>query len=151
VEAASFAHLAARCAALRRADRPDMRSEVLPGLMQLADRARQYETTPAALAAAPTFRRLASLGAGGSASLDEPPSMFVCPITQEVMEDPVFASDGFTYERAAIAGWIVNHNTSPMTNLPLAHAELTPNNALRSSVREWLDLHPKYAASAGLR
>ena len=30
---------------------------------------------------------------------DEP---FVCPITEELMDDPVIASDGYTYERAAI-------------------------------------------------
>lgn len=67
------------------------------------------------------------------------------------MSDPVFASDGFTYEREAIAGWIASHNTSPMTNLPLAHPHLTPNNALRSSIREWLERHPAYAAAAGIR
>lgn len=37
-----------------------------------------------------------------------------------------------------------------MTNLPLAHPHLTPNNALRSSVREWLERNPGYAQMAGL-
>lgn len=27
------------------------------------------------------------------------PKEFICPITQEVMTDPVVASDGFSYER----------------------------------------------------
>jgi hypothetical protein len=151
VEAASFAHLAARCAALQRTDRPELRSEVLPGLIQLAERAKSYATTAAALAANPTFRRLASMNTGASAASVEPPSMFVCPITQEVMADPVFASDGFTYEREAIEGWIANHNTSPMTNLPLPHPHLTANLALRSSVKEWCDQHPAYMQAAGLR
>eukprot|EP00873_Tetraselmis_striata_P019387 jgi/Tetstr1/439651/TSEL_028072.t1 len=66
------------------------------------------------------------------------PDMYHCPITQEVMRDPVFASDGYTYERAAIAKWLRKRRTSPMTNLPIS-AELVPNLALRSAVREALD------------
>lgn len=58
---------------------------------------------------------------------------------QDVMIDPVFAADGYTYEREAIAGWIEYHNTSPMTNLHLAHTGLTPNLALRSAIRDWQD------------
>ena len=33
----------------------------------------------------------------------------------ELMEDPVFATDGHTYERSAIEGWLLNHKTSPKT------------------------------------
>lgn len=161
VEAASFAHLAARCAALGRGDRPDLRSEVLPGLLQLAERAAQYRAgpppagggaggaalgsgagaPPVAFSAGPagayagggarSLRRIASANASGA----EPPTIFICPITQDIMDDPVFASDGFTYEREAIAGWIANHNTSPMTNLKLESGALIPNHALRGSIR----------------
>ena len=35
-----------------------------------------------------------------------PPDDFVCPITRCLFEDPVMASDGETYERAAIEKWI---------------------------------------------
>lgn len=65
------------------------------------------------------------------------------------MEDPVFATDGFTYERNAIAGWLAGHNTSPMTNLPLNRAELTPNLALRSAIRDWQDKVAHAAGSEG--
>jgi hypothetical protein len=58
------------------------------------------------------------------------------------MDDPVFAADGYTYEREGIAAWISHHHTSPMTNLPLQHTQLTPNLALRSAIKEWLDRHP---------
>ena len=34
-------------------------------------------------------------------------SSFLCPITQEVMTDPVLTSDGYTYERDAIEHWYV--------------------------------------------
>lgn len=108
VEAASFAHLAARCASLSRNERPDLRSEILPGLIRLRDRALQYGAGGGGAAGggggtggggAPQYRRVSSLregGGGGGSGGVEPPSIFVCPITQEVMSDPVFASDGFT-------------------------------------------------------
>jgi U-box domain len=55
------------------------------------------------------------------------------------MKDPHIAADGYTYEAEAIKGWLDSgHNTSPMTNLPLLHLELTPNHALRSAIQEWL-------------
>ncbi|GLI66350.1 hypothetical protein VaNZ11_010133 [Volvox africanus] len=70
------------------------------------------------------------------------PAMFVCPITQEVMREPVVASDGFTYERAAIARWLAGGGrTSPMTNLPFASRLLFPNNVVKSAIKEWRQEH----------
>jgi len=40
-----------------------------------------------------------------------------CPLTQEIFVDPVIASDGQTYERAAIMKWIEKYECSPMTGL----------------------------------
>ncbi|KAJ9139873.1 hypothetical protein P3X46_030566 [Hevea brasiliensis] len=66
------------------------------------------------------------------------PSHFVCPIFQEVMKDPQIAADGFTYDAEAIRGWLRSgHNTSPMTNLKLAHCSLLPNHALHQAIQEW--------------
>ncbi|XP_023893442.2 U-box domain-containing protein 33 [Quercus suber] len=67
------------------------------------------------------------------------PSYFLCPILQEIMHDPQVAADGFTYEGEALRGWLENgHDTSPMTNLKLSHLHLTPNNALRLAIQDWL-------------
>ena len=44
---------------------------------------------------------MAALDTGGVVS------SFLCPITQEVMTDPVLTSDGHTYERDAIEHWYV--------------------------------------------
>ncbi|XP_065859592.1 U-box domain-containing protein 33-like isoform X2 [Euphorbia lathyris] len=69
---------------------------------------------------------------------EQPPSYFVCPILQEVMEDPHVAADGYTYEAEALRGWLASgHNTSPMTNLELQHLNLIPNYSLRSAIIEW--------------
>ncbi|XP_077993545.1 WD repeat, SAM and U-box domain-containing protein 1-like isoform X2 [Glandiceps talaboti] len=60
------------------------------------------------------------------------PDEFLCPITREVMRDPVIASDGYTYERSSIEAWIINgKNTSPMTNNPLTGTSVTPNRMLK--------------------
>ncbi|XP_010474775.1 PREDICTED: putative U-box domain-containing protein 55 isoform X2 [Camelina sativa] len=69
----------------------------------------------------------------------QPPSYFICPISQEVMREPRVAADGFTYEAESLREWLDNgHETSPMTNLRLAHNNLVPNHALRSAIQEWL-------------
>lgn len=68
---------------------------------------------------------------------------FICPITHEIMRDPVVAADGHSYERAAISQWLSRGCTpgtlhrSPCTNLPLQHARLTPNHSLRCAISEW--------------
>ncbi|KAJ6390819.1 hypothetical protein OIU77_024935 [Salix suchowensis] len=75
----------------------------------------------------------------GSEEHFQPPSYFICPIFQEVMRDPHVAADGYTYEAEALKGWLDSgHDTSPMTNLKLAHCDLIPNHALRSAIQEWL-------------
>lgn len=38
-----------------------------------------------------------------------------CPITHELIFDPVVADDGFVYERVAIEKWLSSNETSPMT------------------------------------
>uniref|UniRef100_M4CGW5 RING-type E3 ubiquitin transferase n=1 Tax=Brassica campestris TaxID=3711 RepID=M4CGW5_BRACM len=69
----------------------------------------------------------------------ELPQYFLCPITQDVMEDPQVAADGFTYEGEAIRCWLDSgHETSPMTNKRLIHTSLVPNLSLRSAIQEWL-------------
>ena len=67
---------------------------------------------------------------------DEMPDHFMCPITNEVMEDPVMAMDGFTYERSAISTWFQRHNTSPMTRAVIPPT-LVPNVGKRSEIANW--------------
>ena len=73
---------------------------------------------------------------------DGPPVDFMCPITQDLMNDPVVCADGHSYERAAIVQWLSNHNTSPKTNVTLVHKNLTPNHTLRGAIEQWSELHP---------
>jgi len=71
-----------------------------------------------------------------SLGLDElkTPAEFVCPITYEVMQDPVCASDGHTYERSAIEEVLAQpeeSRRSPLTREAL-QAVLFPNRALKN-------------------
>ena len=44
------------------------------------------------------------------------PQELCCPITGLIIEDPVIASDGYTYEKDAIQERITTHGTSPITD-----------------------------------
>ena len=83
---------------------------------------------------------------------DEPPAApaaFRCPLTQQVMLDPVLAGDGFIYERGAIEQWLrMGRSTSPMTNEALPHKYLTAQRQLRASIERWYEAQrgsPAYA------
>ena len=54
----------------------------------------------------------------------------ICPITQEVMKEPVIDSEGNTYEKSAILEWLKSTNTSPVTRNVISALELVPNRAL---------------------
>ncbi|ETV72048.1 hypothetical protein H257_12845 [Aphanomyces astaci] len=62
---------------------------------------------------------------------------FVCPISQEVMKDPVVACDGHSYEREDIERWFAQKVTSPATNAPLPSSRLVPNHSLRFAIQEY--------------
>lgn len=63
------------------------------------------------------------------------PNEFICPISSDIMKDPVVASDGFTYERRSIQRWITcNKAKSPMTNNPLTRLILISNSNLKSLI-----------------
>ena len=74
----------------------------------------------------------------------KPPSEYLCPITRELMDDPVVLIDGFSYDREHIIRWLAIRMVSPITGTPVANA-LMPNTVLRVLIRDWKQQH---AASA---
>lgn len=63
-----------------------------------------------------------------------------CPITHEVMREPVVAADGYSYEKSAILTWLENGNTtSPMTNQPLPDLKVIPNRTLALLIKSTLE------------
>ncbi len=72
----------------------------------------------------------------------EIPDEFICPITLEVMTDPVF-SEGHTYERSAIEEHLENaklkktNPINPMTGLPMVNTSLTPHTELKDKIEQF--------------
>ncbi|KAF5198975.1 U-box domain-containing protein [Thalictrum thalictroides] len=85
-------------------------------------------------------------GIDKQASSDESPKSpvipddFRCPISLELMKDPVIVSTGQTYERACIEKWLeAGHGTCPKTQQTLSGSVLTPNYVLRSLIAQWCE------------
>ena len=53
---------------------------------------------------------------------------------QGLMRDPVIAADGHSYERAALEGWLAQHDTSPVTGKPLQHKRIVENVLIRNAI-----------------
>ncbi|EOY17719.1 hypothetical protein QUC31_006776 [Theobroma cacao] len=66
------------------------------------------------------------------------PDEFRCPISLDLMKDPVIVASGHTYERNSIAQWInTGRHTCPKSGQRLIHMALIPNYALKSLVHQW--------------
>ncbi|KAJ0428097.1 putative U box domain, armadillo-like helical, Zinc finger, RING/FYVE/PHD-type [Helianthus annuus] len=80
----------------------------------------------------PNFRR--------SGQMPVPPDELRCPISLQLMYDPVIIASGQTYERICIEKWFENgHNTCPKTHQTLAHLCLTPNYCVKGLVANWCE------------
>lgn len=71
---------------------------------------------------------------------DQSFSIFLCPITHDVMTDPVVSADGYTYERAAIARWFETSRKSPVTGQTLPHTDLVANHSVRTLLKMLIDM-----------
>jgi hypothetical protein len=71
----------------------------------------------------------------------EVPDHFLCPITGEVMRNPLMSIHGFNFERSAIFEWLGGHSTCPMTREPLTVSKLVTNCALREKIKAWCAAH----------
>uniref|UniRef100_A0A5B7AYL7 U-box domain-containing protein 12 n=1 Tax=Davidia involucrata TaxID=16924 RepID=A0A5B7AYL7_DAVIN len=70
------------------------------------------------------------------------PDDFRCPISLELMKDPVIICTGQTYERACIKKWLeAGHGTCPKTQQKLYSTTLTPNYVLCSLITNWCEVN----------
>ncbi|KAG7019558.1 U-box domain-containing protein 17, partial [Cucurbita argyrosperma subsp. argyrosperma] len=70
------------------------------------------------------------------------PRDFCCPISLDLMNDPVIISTGQTYDRSSITRWMEEgHSTCPKTGQLLVHTRLAPNRALRNLIIQWCIAH----------
>ena len=87
------------------------------------------------------LRVLSPLNSQEPQSNGEVPVEFLCPITNEIMKDPVTASDGYDYERQAIHRWFRKKRTSPVTNEELTDLTVRANNDLRNRIQVFMGEH----------
>ncbi|KAJ4844413.1 U-box domain-containing protein 30 [Turnera subulata] len=75
----------------------------------------------------------------------EVPSVFICPISLEPMQDPVTLCTGQTYERSNILKWFsLGRYTCPTTMQELWDDTVTPNRTLQQLIVSWFS--QKYLA-----
>ncbi|KAK8707478.1 hypothetical protein V6N13_058538 [Hibiscus sabdariffa] len=71
---------------------------------------------------------------------NEIPQYFICPISLQIMKDPVTAVTGITYDRESIEKWLKTAKdiTCPVTKQVLpSGSDLTPNHTLRRLIQAW--------------
>ncbi|RDX63316.1 E3 ubiquitin-protein ligase PUB23, partial [Mucuna pruriens] len=73
----------------------------------------------------------------------EIPAHFLCPISLQLMRDPVTVCTGITYDRENIERWLFfcKNNTCPVTKQCLMDNDLTPNHTLRRLIQAWCTLN----------
>lgn len=67
---------------------------------------------------------------------------FICPITQQIMVDPVTIQDGNSFERAAISEWLSKNNTSPIDRSEITDKRLYSNTNLKILIQEFMKNNP---------
>ncbi|MED6193194.1 hypothetical protein PIB30_016926 [Stylosanthes scabra] len=73
----------------------------------------------------------------------EVPRFFLCPISLQIMKDPVTTVTGITYDRESIEQWLLVQKSKdcvcPVTKQPLPRDSnfLTPNHTLRRLIQGW--------------
>ncbi|XP_021720150.1 U-box domain-containing protein 9-like [Chenopodium quinoa] len=68
------------------------------------------------------------------------PSEFRCPLSKQLMRDPVIISTGQTYDRPFIQKWLkAGHRVCPITQQVLSHSLLTTNFLVREMINQWCE------------
>ncbi|KAM3324596.1 E3 ubiquitin-protein ligase PUB24-like [Capsicum chacoense] len=72
----------------------------------------------------------------------EVPEYFICPISLQIMKDPVTTITGITYDRDSIECWLSknsnNRTICPVTKVHVPRgSDLTPNHTLRRLIQAW--------------
>ncbi|CDY15729.1 BnaA07g09000D [Brassica napus] len=75
-----------------------------------------------------------------SGQVPTPPEELRCPISLQLMCDPVIIASGQTYERVCIEKWFNDgHNSCPKTQQQLPHLSLTPNYCVKGLIASWCE------------
>ena len=69
---------------------------------------------------------------------EEAPQWATCPISFDLMTEPVITPSGVTYDRQSLLRWINLHNQDPNTRQPITVQHVYPNLALRDQIESWM-------------
>lgn len=68
------------------------------------------------------------------------PPYFRCPLSTELMLDPVIVASGQTFDRTSIKKWLENGLAiCPRTRQTLTHQELIPNHTVKAMIASWME------------
>lgn len=74
--------------------------------------------------------------------LEDVPPDYVCPISKQLMVEPVLLVEtGHTYEAAAVQKWLDAHDVCPVTRSKLSSKQTTPNYSLKRLIADWAAVH----------
>ncbi len=91
-----------------------------------------------ARASAAVHESAGASAAAPEATEDDAPDELSCPLTHEIMEDPVIlVESSMTYERESIERWLATNDTDPMTGAKLTNKNIIANVAVRSMCRKY--------------
>ena len=68
---------------------------------------------------------------------DDIPQEFICPISMEIMTDPVICQDGYTYEKLSIMKF--QKSISPITRETIDKSKIIPNRALKETITKFIE------------
>lgn len=80
----------------------------------------------------------------------ELPESYCCPITRQLMREPVVACDGHTYEQRAIEEWLSQKHVSPMTGERMNDHTVVPNRLLQNQIAQFIAHHKVEGAPSSL-
>jgi hypothetical protein len=64
------------------------------------------------------------------------PDVFYCPVSLEIMKDPVICEDGYSYDRESIVK--LTNDLSPITRQKITRRRLVPNRALKNIIEMYM-------------
>ena len=66
------------------------------------------------------------------------PDHFICPLTLQIMKDPLLSKYGHSFERTAILEWLATQDHHcPITRQPLQPSFLISNTRLIKEIQQW--------------
>lgn len=75
------------------------------------------------------------------------PPEFECPISKQIMQDPVILECGHTFDRQPLGTWLESSQDCPTCRKPVNMQKITPNYSLKSMISQLNSSRPTSAAS----